>query len=81
MFPMTTWDRRLLIANIALFVVTTVAPNLYFLLMLYPPAALFRPWTLVTYMFLHAGLAHLLFNMIGLFFFGPLVEQVISDRR
>ncbi len=31
-----------------------------------------RPWTLVTYMFLHAGFLHLLFNVLGLYWFGQL---------
>ncbi|MFV0593964.1 MAG: rhomboid family intramembrane serine protease [Draconibacterium sp.] len=33
---------------------------------------LHRPWTPVTYMFLHAGFLHLLFNILGLYWFGQL---------
>ncbi len=39
-----------------------------------------RPWGLVTSMFLHAGLAHLFFNMLALFFFGPLLERRIESK-
>jgi membrane associated rhomboid family serine protease len=89
MFPMTPWVKRLLVANVAMALVTgeLVGPvlgppgrELYGLLMLYPPAVLFRPWTLVTYMFLHAGGAHLLFNMLSLFFFGPRLESRLGSR-
>ncbi len=31
-----------------------------------------RPWTPVTYMFLHVGFLHLLFNVLGLYWFGQL---------
>ena len=80
MFPMTTWVRRLLLANIVLFLVTASSPALYQALLLYPPWTLYRPWTLITYMFLHAGLGHLFFNMIGLFFFGPRLEDRLGSR-
>jgi membrane associated rhomboid family serine protease len=80
MFPMTTWVRRLLIANVAMFFVTGASAQLAYLLQFYPPLALQRPWTLVTYMFLHAGLGHLFFNMIGLFFFGPRLENRLGGR-
>ncbi len=33
-------------------------------------ALLLRPWSLFTYMFLHGGLTHLIFNMLWLYFFG-----------
>lgn len=38
-------------------------------------------WRLVTFQFLHADLTHLLFNMMGLFFFGPIVEEAVRKRR
>ena len=38
-------------------------------------------WRMITYQFLHGGLMHLLFNMIGLYFFGPLMERWWGSRR
>ena len=39
-----------------------------------------RPWTIVTYMFVHAGLLHLAFNMWMLWLFGPRLEQAWGQR-
>ncbi len=41
----------------------------------------FQLWRFVTYQFLHANLFHLLFNMIALYFFGPIMEQWWGGRR
>ena len=41
----------------------------------------FQIWRFVTFQFLHADFFHVLFNCIGLFFFGPLVEQWWGSRR
>lgn len=38
-------------------------------------------WQFVTYTFLHHDLFHLLVNMLGLFFFGPHVEQSVGERQ
>jgi len=38
-------------------------------------------WRLIGFQFLHGNMQHLLFNMIGLFFFGPLVEQYLGGKR
>ena len=38
-------------------------------------------WTLLTSMFMHGSLAHLLFNMISLFFIGNFVEKIIGRKR
>jgi len=46
-----------------------------------PVLFLARPWTIVTYMFLHAGIMHILFNMVVLFFLGPRVEARLGGRR
>ncbi len=50
-------------------------------LALYPLDVFFRPWTLVTHIFLHSGPIHLLFNMMFLFFFGPELERRIGGKR
>jgi membrane associated rhomboid family serine protease len=38
-------------------------------------------WRLIGFQFLHAGMWHLAFNMIGLYFFGPLVERYLGGKR
>ncbi|MBI1336010.1 MAG: rhomboid family intramembrane serine protease [Phycisphaera sp.] len=38
-------------------------------------------WRFLTYQFLHANFMHILFNMIGLFFFGRIIEQWWGPRR
>jgi membrane associated rhomboid family serine protease len=41
----------------------------------------FAPWQLITYGFLHGGLAHLFLNMFALYMFGPLIERAWGTRR
>ncbi len=88
---MTPWVTRLLVTNVIVALVLQPGTLLYAILTLFPPAVVgldqvyipempFRPWTLFTYMFLHAGLMHLIFNMIGLFFFGPRLEARLGAR-
>ncbi len=38
-------------------------------------------WRFVGFQFLHGGLMHLLFNMIALYFFGPIVERYLGRKR
>ena len=80
MAVMTPWVRRLIIANVLMFLIsfppgTGVLPTLFREFALYPGLLLQRPWTGFTYMFLHGSLGHIFFNMIALFFFGPRLER------
>ena len=77
---MTPIVRALLIANVAAFFLQETLSGLADAFVFVPALALVRPWTVVTYMFLHGDLMHLLFNMLALFFFGPRVEQRILSR-
>jgi len=71
---MTPGVRALLFANVAMYVLAVASPTVAQALMLVPVLIPERPWTVFTYMFLHAGLMHLAFNMLALYFFGPRVE-------
>jgi membrane associated rhomboid family serine protease len=64
-----------------MFFVQMTAPSVTPLLLLVPSEILLRPWTLITYMFLHAGFGHIFFNMLGLYFFGPRVEERLGSGR
>lgn len=46
-----------------------------------PMAPDFKPWQFGTYMFMHSSVSHLFSNMLGLFVFGPLLEQVLGVRK
>ena len=81
-YGLTPWVKRLLIANGALFLVLwatrgALIPALEFT----PRLALVRPWTFLTYMFVHAGFWHLFFNLLALFFFGPPLEERWGPRE
>jgi membrane associated rhomboid family serine protease len=46
-----------------------------------PAKLIFKPWTVITYMFLHLGFFHLLSNMIWLYFLGTLFVQFLGERK
>jgi len=77
---MTPWVIRLLTANVVVYFLTASIPGLAQQLAFIPAVAHLRPWTPITYMFVHGGFTHLLFNMIVLFFFGPRIEDRLGDR-
>src|SRR5205814_8093841 len=83
--PVTT---ALIVANVAVFLLQSVVPDLVVQLALWPIAASFSgagigfaPWQLLTYAFLHGGLVHLAFNMFAMYMFGSAIEQVFGARR
>jgi membrane associated rhomboid family serine protease len=78
---MTPWVTRLIAANALMFLVQVIRPPLTVQLLLIPALIPQRPWTALTYMFLHGGLAHLFFNMLGLYFFGPALERRLGSRH
>lgn len=73
--------RGLLIANLCCFAVQWVLPSVTENLALWPLAGGFQPWQIVTYGFLHGGVAHLAFNMIGLVSFGNELERYWGAQR
>jgi membrane associated rhomboid family serine protease len=70
----------LIIANVTIYVAQSLFGLDYFLVKNFSliPAAFFSGslWQVVTYMFLHGGFTHILFNMIALWMFGSALERV-----
>lgn len=47
----------------------------------YPFSPYFRSWQVVTHMFMHGGLMHILFNMFTLYSFGPVLERILGEKK
>ena len=83
-YRITPWVARLIIANaVVLLLLMTLFTSraLFQALQFSPRTALVRPWTFVSYMFVHAGLLHLLANMLMLYVFGTAVESRMGGRN
>lgn len=78
---MTRWVSTLVIANVAMFALQMARPEVTDALMWLPAAGMLHPWTAFTYMFLHGGWAHIIFNMLALYVFGPRIEARIGGKR
>jgi membrane associated rhomboid family serine protease len=80
---MTRWVRNLVIANAAIYFVQLAMPGVTNTFMFVPGLEFTRPWTFITYMFLHdpSSIWHIIFNMFGLYIFGPRVEQRMGPSR
>lgn len=78
---MTPVVRTLLIANVIAFFLQSTMPGLMEWFVFVPRDVLARPWSVITYMFLHGDLWHLLGNMLMLFFFGTRVEERLGSQR
>jgi membrane associated rhomboid family serine protease len=78
---MPSVTRALLIANVAVFLLQSASGGLleeWFAL--WPLGPRFQVWQLLTYGFLHGGIAHIFFNMFALYMFGSDVERLFGSR-
>jgi membrane associated rhomboid family serine protease len=87
---------RLIYVNIGVFILITVVAIIGFLLnnpvisdkalnLFSVPssfkALLVRPWTIITYMFVHKDIWHILFNMLWLYWFGKIFLEYLDQRK
>ena len=80
--------KNLLIINVLLFIATNVLQSPPFNINLtnilglhYWGSDLFRPWQIVTYMFMHGNIPHILFNMFAVWMFGSHIENRWGSKR
>lgn len=53
----------------------------YFMMPAYLPKLATQPWSIFTYMFMHEGVFHILFNMLFLYWFGMLIHEYLGSRK
>jgi len=74
--------KNLIILNVLFFLATMAMPELQIVLSgFYYQSVNFRPWQIVTHMFMHGSLMHIFFNMYALFLFGSILERTWGARR
>ena len=75
--------KHLIVLNVIMFIATMLQPVVMYPLfaMHFPENPMFRPWQIITHMFMHGGMMHILFNMYALWAFGsPLVFHLGQKR-
>ena len=76
--------RNIIIINIVVFILTYVLQTdlMYrYLAAFYPFSPFFHSWQIITHMFMHGSFLHILFNLMTLYSFGPVLEQVLGDKK
>jgi membrane associated rhomboid family serine protease len=78
--------KNIIIINVIMFVLTMILEaqniNLYdYFGLHYHLAPAFKPHQFITYIFMHGGLTHLLLNMLGVYMFGQVLEQLWGPKR
>jgi rhomboid family protein len=82
-FQLTPVVKGLLIANVAVFVLQQLLPNVLEQWGAFNSRLAinqFQVWRFVTYMFLHGSMSHILFNMLGVWIFGTQIEALWGQR-
>jgi len=81
---LTPWVKYLLIANGVVFLLQNLTQGqLYewFAARGQPPLVALQVWRLIAFQFLHGSLGHILFNMLGLYFFGTAIERTMGSKK
>lgn len=84
MFNFTPVVKNLLILNIGIYLIQRIEPSLTYYIGLFPPGTEgYIPTQLFTNVFAHSPMSwsHLIYNMISLIVFGPMLERVIGDKK
>lgn len=75
--------KNLLLLNVVMYLITMLTGNFMYenFALFYFKSPFFKPFQLVTHMFMHGGFTHILFNMYTLFIFGSVLERVWGGQK
>ncbi|MDD5962501.1 MAG: rhomboid family intramembrane serine protease [bacterium] len=83
MFRITPIVKHFIIINVIMFALTLLAEN--FMLekfaLFYFNSPFFKPYQLISHIFMHGGFMHILFNMYSLYIFGSVLESVWGGKK
>lgn len=84
MMRITDTVKQLIIINIIFFIGTQIIGSeiaYKYLALHFPQTSDFKVWQILTHMFMHGGIPHILFNMLGLWMFGSPLEQMWGTKK
>ena len=83
MMPGASVTSKIIVFNVSVFILSFFVKDIFNYVALVPGLIVQGKnlWTILTSMFVHAGFAHLFFNMISLFFVGTFIERIIGKKR
>lgn len=75
--------KNLLLINVIMYVITMITGNFMYenFALFYFKSPFFKPFQLITHMFMHGGFTHIFFNMYTLFIFGGVLERVWGSQK
>ncbi|MDR1680752.1 MAG: rhomboid family intramembrane serine protease [Prevotellaceae bacterium] len=75
--------RNLILINALMLLFTSLSNQFMYahFALYYPGSPMFEPWQFVTYLFMHGGIGHLLFNMYALWLFGNALEYQWGGKK
>lgn len=78
-----TVTKNLVAINILMFIATLVNENFMVtnFAMFYPASPFFKPWQILTHMFMHGRFWHIFFNMYSLLMFGSILERSLGPKK
>ena len=84
MMRITDTVKQLIIINIIFFIGTQIIGTeiaYKYLALHFPQTSDFKVWQILTHMFMHGSIGHILFNMLGLWMFGSPLEQMWGPKK
>ena len=83
MMRLTETVKQLLIINIIMFIGASLSGDVVYSLfgLHFPKNVSFHFWQVISHMFMHGSLQHILFNMLALWMFGIAIEGVLGSKR
>ena len=75
--------KNIIIINVLVWIMAELRPDFMYetFSLFYPTSPFFKPWQIVTHMFMHGGFWHIFFNMYTLFIFGTVLERIWGTKK